>query len=335
MAVTEKQPVNWGVSLPLPFGALREHREHIEALRDLGYSDAWTAEGGGADAVTPLAAAAAWNPGLRLGTAIIPVYTRGPGVLAQTAATLAELGEAEVLLGIGSSVPEHVTALNGIPLDKPLARIRDTARFLRAAVRGEDLREQYETFAAEGFRLARIPDITPKILVAALRPRMLRLAFDEADGAITNLLFADDVPTVVSAAGPRSPGQELVVKIFVCPTEDIEYARGRGRRFLAWILNRGVYRKFHEWLGRGDRLAEAHRLWDAGLSAAAGEAIPDDVVDELWINGSVEHCRAKISRFLMPGVTSVNLYLAPTPEIEADPGYLLRVLEGLGPGAPR
>jgi alkanesulfonate monooxygenase SsuD/methylene tetrahydromethanopterin reductase-like flavin-dependent oxidoreductase (luciferase family) len=109
------------------------------------------------DAFTPLAATAAWDPRLRLDSAIVPVHTRGPAVLAQTAWTLADLADGGLVLGIGSSVPAHVTDLNGIPFDEPLRRTRDTLRFLTRALRGEEVSGAFDTFAIHGFALPAPP----------------------------------------------------------------------------------------------------------------------------------------------------------------------------------
>jgi probable F420-dependent oxidoreductase len=310
--------VRWGVTLPLPGLGLAAHRPLLEELTDLGYTDVWTGEGGGHDGFTPLAAAAAWAPGLRVGTGIVPVQTRGPGVLAQTAATLAQLG-GEVVLGIGSSVPAHVTALNGMAHDRPYARVRDTLKFLRRALDGEYVSESYETFEVDGFQLREPLPHRPKVIVGALRPGMLRLAYREGDGAMTNVLAADDVPAVVKAAGPREPGQELVVKVFVSPTADASYARTEARAFLSWILNQPPYVAFHDWLGRGDRLKASRERWEAGDRAGAARALSDEVVDELWVHGSLEECRERIARHVHPGVTTVLLHLSPTPELLASP----------------
>lgn len=200
--------VRWGINLPLPAHALADHRRTVEALPDLGFTDVWTGEGGGIDAFTPLAAAAAWQPGLRLGTGVVPVFTRGPGILAQTAATLSELARGEVLLGVGASVPAHTTALNGGAHDRPLARVRDTVRFLKRALHGEPVGDAYETLSAPGFSLGFTPSRPPKVLVGALRPRMLGVAYGDGDGAVVNLLTAEDVPRVIAAG--RAEGVSTV-----------------------------------------------------------------------------------------------------------------------------
>ena len=76
----------WGITLPLRTMPLPEQRDLVAALPDLGYTDAWSSEVNGADAFTPLAAAALWTTGLRFGTAIAGIYTRGPALLAMHAA---------------------------------------------------------------------------------------------------------------------------------------------------------------------------------------------------------------------------------------------------------
>ena len=82
-------PVRPGMTVPLP-GPLHSHQAKLAELADLGYTDIWSAESDGADAFTPLALAAAWEPRLRLGTAIVPAYTRSPACFAQSVASMAD-----------------------------------------------------------------------------------------------------------------------------------------------------------------------------------------------------------------------------------------------------
>src|SRR5487761_1669630 len=89
--MTAARTARWGLTLPLPGRGLPEHREIVEGLESLGYTDVWSAETNGVDAFTPLALAAGWADWLRLGTAIAGLYTRGPALLAMTGATLANL----------------------------------------------------------------------------------------------------------------------------------------------------------------------------------------------------------------------------------------------------
>ncbi|NBO33404.1 MAG: LLM class flavin-dependent oxidoreductase, partial [Actinobacteria bacterium] len=87
-----------GMTVPLP-GHLHEHEKKICALADLGYTDIWSAEADGVDAFTPLALAAAWEPRLRLGTAIVPAYTRTPALFAQSVASLADAAPGRFAIG--------------------------------------------------------------------------------------------------------------------------------------------------------------------------------------------------------------------------------------------
>src|SRR5207302_4080460 len=140
-------------------------------------------------------------------------------------------------------------------------RVRDTIRFLRTSLAGEKVTHEYDTFAVKGFRLGIRVDEVPPILVAALRPGMLRLAGTEGDGAIINWLSADDVKTVVPHVGE---GKEIVARIFVLATTDRDLVQLVGRRSIAAYLNVPVYAKFHEWLGRGSELAPMWEAWRAG-----------------------------------------------------------------------
>ncbi|MEV6406211.1 LLM class F420-dependent oxidoreductase [Streptomyces bobili] len=326
-------PPKWGLTLPLPGLTIDRHRFLVERLADLGYTDVWSAEGGGTDAFTPLATVAAWSPSLRIATGIVPVQTRGPAVLAQTAATLAQLAPGRLLLGLGASVPAHVTDINGIPFDEPYKRTRDVLRFVTRALRGEHIAGDFDTFSITGYRLPHPPRDPVKVILGALRPGMLRLGFREGDGAITNLLFPEDVPKILDAVGPQPPGKELVVKVFVCPTEDTDYAHRATRPFLAWILNREPYRKFHEWLGHGDLLRESHERWADGDADGAQKALSDEVVEKLFISGSPEECREKILRYHRPGVTTIQLYVSLPPETFVSRARVLDTLARLGPAA--
>jgi alkanesulfonate monooxygenase SsuD/methylene tetrahydromethanopterin reductase-like flavin-dependent oxidoreductase (luciferase family) len=184
--------------------------------------------------------------------------------------SLAQAAPGRFAVGIGSSSNVIVEHWNGIPFEKPYARVRDTVRFLRRALRGEKISEDFETFSVKNFRLGIQVDPQPPILVAALREGMLRLAGREGDGAIINWLSADDVKTVapiVHAAG--GPGKEIVARIFVCPNPDTEKVRAMARLAVNAYLNVPVYAAFHEWLGREGALSAMWKHWREGDRKAA------------------------------------------------------------------
>ncbi|MEV5824272.1 LLM class F420-dependent oxidoreductase [Spirillospora sp. NPDC052242] len=301
----------WGLTIPLS-GPLAEQREIIASLPGLGYTDAWSAETNGTDAFTPLALASQWAPDLRLGPAIVPVYTRGPALLAQQAATLAGLAPGRFVMGIGTSSDTIVERWNGIPFDEPYKRVRDTVRFLRKALAGEKVKEEYDTFTVKGFKLDNAPATPPPIVLAALRPGMLRLAAREADGAITNWLAPKDVRTVRSELGDDP---ELIARLFVCPTENADEARAIGRWMIAAYMTVPVYRAFHEWLGRGDALRPMNEAWAAGDRKKALEVIPDEVVDDLIVHGSPADCRARIREYVAGGLTTPVLAIVPAKDV--------------------
>jgi len=300
--------VTYGITIPFDNVALADHREWLEELVELGYTDVWSSEADGTDAFTPLALAASWTPTLRLGTAIVPVFTRGPALLAQSTAALAEAAPGRFALGVGTSSNVIVESWNSMDFSRPYQRTRDVVRFLRRALAGERVDEQYDGFAVRGFRLARPPAVVPPILVAALRPGMLRLAGREGDGAIINWLAADDVAKVVAEVGP---GKEVVARIFVCPSEDADTVRAMARRVIAAYLNVPVYAAFHEWLGRGPALTAMWDAWQAGDRKGALAAISDDVVDSLVLHGSPERVRAGVQAYVDAGVTTPALALLP------------------------
>ena len=317
-------PQRFGITVPFEGIPLSEHKSWFEELEQLGYTDVWSAEAGGFDAFTPLALAAAWAPKLRLGTAIVPAFTRGAATIAQTVAAMCQAAPGRFALGIGTSSDVIVEQWNGIPFEKPFHRVRDTIRFLRAALSGEKVTHEYETFSVKGFRLgASVPEMPP-ILVAALRPGMLRLAGTEGDGAIINWLSADDVKTVVPHVGE---GKEIVARIFVLATTDRDLVQLVGRRSIAAYLNVPVYAKFHEWLGRGAALAPMWDAWRAGDRKAATEAIPDSLIDELVVHGTTDEIREHLDRFTANGVTT------PAPAILGSGESVREIVRALAPGS--
>jgi probable F420-dependent oxidoreductase len=304
--VTER----YGITVPLSGKPFAEQREWIKEIEDLGYTDLWSAETDSYDALTPLALAAQWSSTLRFGTAIIPVYTHGPASLASQTASLAEAAPGRFVLGVGSSSNVIVERWNAVPFERPYQRVRDTVRFMRRALTGEKVVEEYETFSINGFRLGLVPKEPVPIMVAALRPGMLRLAGREGDGAIINWLSPDDVAKVVPYVHEGGEGKEVIARIFVLLTEDADTARGIGRSMIAAYLNVPVYAAFHQWLGR-DELEPMWKAWKDGDRKAALAAIPDHVVDDLVVHGPAEHCREVIERYIANGVTTTAPMVVP------------------------
>jgi probable F420-dependent oxidoreductase len=301
----------YGMTIPFP-GPMLDQEAWIKELADLGYTDFWSAESGGNDGFTPLILAAVWVPHARVGTAIIPAYTRGPATLASCVSSLAEAAPGRAVIGIGSSSSIIVENWNAVTFEKPYQRVRDTVRFLKAALAGERVDHEYETFAVRGFRLQRLPEIQPTFMIAALRSGMLKLAGRESDGAILNWLSVEDLNTVAPFVHRGGAGKELVARLMVIPSTSRDFVQQVARRAICAYLNVPVYAAFHEWLGRADMLRPMWDAWQAGDRKRATELVPETLIDELFITGSPAECRDRIQRYVDNGLHTPVLSIVAT-----------------------
>jgi len=200
---------------------------------------------------------------------------------------------------------------NDLAFVDPFRRVRDIVRFLHDALTGDKVTRTYETFTVNGFRLGLVPEVKPKVMVAALRPGMLALAGRESDGAIVNWLSASDVARVAPIVHGEGDGREIVARIFVCPSTDAEAVRAGARFLIAAYLNVPVYAEFHRWLGNSHYLQGMWDAWAAGDRKAAIAAIPDEFVDQTVVWGTPQQCREGIDRYFANGVTTSSLALMP------------------------
>lgn len=307
------------MTYPLEGIRLSEHKNVVQKAEDLGYTDAWSAEVNANDAFTPLAAFAAWTDRTRLGCAIANIYTRTPTLLAQTAAAVAEIAPGRFCLGLGTSSPAIVENWNGVPLEEPVARMRQTVGFLRQAFSGEKIAGSFGPYNVKGFRLARVPESPPPIYVAALREKMIRLAATAGDGVITNYISPQDARQISAVAkeaaqkAGKDPGAlDIACRIFVIATEDANAAQMIGRFIVSGYLTTPFYYAFHEWLGRGEALAPMMKAWQAGERQQAMGLVPADVVEDIFVYGSPAACREKITAYCENGVTTPIINIIPT-----------------------
>ncbi len=320
----------WGISLPLDGMPLHQQAALLREAEDLGYTDAWTAEVDGVDAFSPLAVAALSTRHMRLGTAIVNVYTRGPATIAMSAAGMAEIAPGRFCLGLGSGSKPIVETWNGGRFDRPLQRVRDVAGIVRRALSGERVVTETPSLAVGGFRLSRPVQGEVPIFIAALRQNMLRLAGEIGDGVILNWLSPEDVATCLAEvrAGMRRAGRdpatapfEVGARLFVWLTDDRAAADQLARRSIAGYLTVPTYRAFHDWLGRQEALAPMQEAWSAGDRKRATEVIPPRLVDDLLIIGTPEQCRERVLQYMDAGITVPFLQL-----------HFPHQLAGAGPG---
>jgi probable F420-dependent oxidoreductase len=319
----------WSLSVPLDGFALDEHAEIARDAERWGYTDAWSFEVDGIDCFSPLAVVAL-STGMRVGTAIANVYTRGPATLALSAAGIAEIAPGRFCLGIGSGSQPIVEAWNGGAFSRPVTRVREVAQFLRSALTGERVVFHGETFSVDGFRLMRPPRHPIPIHVAALRAGMLRVAGAVGDGAILNWLSPADVAQSVSVvrqaareAGRDPDAIEITARLLINvdpPTPESDLAV---RRHITGYLNVPVYRAFHEWLGRAAELSPMWEAWNRGDRRAAVAAIPESVIGELILRGSMDEIRDGVRRYFDAGIDTAFLSVST---FESDPARRRQIL---------
>lgn len=306
-----------------PLGQIGELADEFTAA---GYRELWSSELAGSDAFAPLLAAAAGRSWLRLGTGVACVFTRSPALLAMQSLTLAEASTEPVFVGIGASSQAMVTGWHGVPFTRPYTRVRDTVRFLRMAFDGGRVTYHGDSFDIDGFRLARTPPRRPRVLVAALREKMLRLAGTEADGTVLNWLSPDDVAKVAPLVLDGNPDAEIAARLFVIAAADRQAARDYARKYITGYLSTGVYAAYQGWLGRGAALEPMWRVWQAGDRRAAVAAVPDSLVDELFLTGDEAQVRAGVADYVRAGVTRPVLSVSGP-----DPAFARSFALRLGP----
>jgi probable F420-dependent oxidoreductase len=324
------------MTYPLQGVKLADHRELLQQAEDIGYTDAWTAEVDFNDAFTPMAAFSAWTKNTRMGSAIGSIYNRTPTLLAQTAASLEDIAPGRMVFGIGTSSPAIVERWNGVKLEEPLKRMRDTITFMRQALSGEKMAMTVGPYDIKGFRMGRPVD-TPPIYVAALREQMIRLGASLGDGIITNYISPDDTPRIAKIANEAAnkagkPAPDIACRIFCILTEDRQVAQMIGRYIVSGYLTTPFYYAFHEWLGRGEALSPMMKAWQARERQQALGLVPEQVVDDIFVFGSPAACKEKIRDYVAQGITTPVLQLIPT---ERDPAagaaQCIQALKNLAP----
>jgi probable F420-dependent oxidoreductase len=295
----------WGLTVPLPGVPLGGHADIVRAAEAAGYTDLWSGETNGPDGFTPLALAAAWTERARLGTGIVGVFQRGPALLAQEAAALADASGGRFVLGIGASSDRIVAGWNGIPFERPLSKVAETLDFLRAALAGER--------TATGFRLETPPAQPVPIVLAALRGKMLRLAVERADGAFTNFLPLAALPKVRAALDGAPEGFELLCRFFCLPGER-EQVEPLARFMFSSYITVPVYAAFFRWLGYGEEIAEMVAAWEAKDREAAAAAAPWELIEDTFIFGSPDEMKGRVREFVAGGITLPILTAVTTPD---------------------
>ena len=270
---------------------------------DLGYSSFWVAETTGLEAFSTLAAIGAAQPGLSLGTGVLAVQLRTPGVTAMGAATLQALHpERDILLGVGVSSPTVVSRWHGAHYDdRALSRMREELTLLRLCLSGEKVDFAGDFHTVKGFRLGvRLGERRPRIIVAALNPRMLRLAGELADGVLLNYLPASHVPWSVEQV--RSGGDAEIFAYVHVGVTDPDPHRDLARKDLFSYIVVDAYADNFVRAGFADEVAEVRERHRAGDRDGAVAAVSDAMVDAIDVLGTARHVHATVQSYVDAGV---------------------------------
>jgi probable F420-dependent oxidoreductase len=288
--------VRWGLTLPFAGVPLAEHEPLVRRAEAAGYDDLWTGETNGADGFTPLALAAAWTERMRLGTGVVNPFTRGPAVLAQHAAALADASGGRFVLGIGSSSDVIVERWNQRPFEKPLSNVRESVLALRQVLAGGR--------GPGGFKLETPPAEPVPIVVAALRDRMLRLGGELGDGTFVNFLPLSATEHVVGRIREGADGPtEVICRFFCIPGEGLDVARF----MFAAYGTVPVYEAFFRGLGWGDAIDPMVQAWRAGDRKLALQQVPDELLREIFIFGDPDAMKERLGEFAARGITTAVL----------------------------
>lgn len=311
------------IAVTLPAGPrLEQTIERIRWAEDNGIPDGWFSDSGAPDTLTQIAAVAHHTRTMRMGVAVTPVYTRTPAVIAATVNVIAQVLPGRFVMGLGSSSQTIMGQWNGIALDKPLTRVKETALMVRSMLKGEksDFTE-FETLYSRGYRQAPL-DNPPPLYLAALRPNMIEMAAEVGDGVIFNLWPKGALPKMMEhvkigaeRAGRKLEDVEIVNRFMVLVTDDKAEGRKLFRAAFAPYYATPVYNKFLAWAGYEDAARTIAEGWAEKDRNKTGGALTDEMIDEIAIIGDEDEVRERIQQAADGGIhTAIIAPMAPSAE---------------------
>jgi F420-dependent oxidoreductase-like protein len=317
------------LSANLPYAANpRATADVAAAWERAGVDILWVAEAYGFDAPTMMGYLAARTERVEIGSAILPIYSRTPALLAQTAAGLDAVSEGRAILGLGASGPQVIEGWHAVPYDRPLGRTREIIELCRRIWRREVITNDgiypIPLPAGEGTGLGKplklltrpVRDRIP-IYVAALGDKNVRMTAEVADGWLPFLFIpekaasvwgaslaagaakrsADLAPLEVVAGGPLAIGDDVAGMRELARPQAALYIGGmgaRGRNFYNDLARRYGYE------------AEAETIQDLYLSGRkeeASAAVPTELLELTSLIGPAGYVRERIAAFREAGVT--------------------------------
>ncbi len=310
-----------------------------QMAEDLGYDSIWVPEAWAYEQFQLLAEIALKTKRIKLATGIANVFSRSAGVLAMSAATLDEISEGRVILGLGTSGKVVIENFHGVPYEKPLTRLRETVGILRALWRGDRLEPSMSTlFDARHFKLEMTPfrpDIP--IYIASLQEKAVKDVGRIADGWIPTFWpyehFKDGIAWLkegAQAAGRGDVDINVAPFMAVIPFDDVDMARGLIKPLVAFYIGgMGVY--YHALFcryGFQENADLVRELYNNGQRKEASAAVSDALIDAIAICGPVDHCREKLAEWRGHGVDSALLNLPTNVPPELTENFLQQMAPG-------
>ncbi|WP_299538111.1 LLM class F420-dependent oxidoreductase [uncultured Streptomyces sp.] len=321
------------LSMPLTYaGNPRAAADGAAALESAGLDAVWVAEAYGFDSPTIMGYLAARTTRMKIGSAILNVYSRTPALIAQTAAGLDALTEGRALLGIGASGPQVVEGWHGRRYDKPLGRTRETIGLTRRILRREVIEHHGITDMPlppeKGGSLGKplklltrpVRDTVP-VYVAALGPANVRMTAELADGWLPFLYTPEHAGKVWGAslaegAARRDPSLgplDVVAGGLLAIGDDAEAARDLMRPTIALYVGgmgapgRNFYYDLACAYGYEAEAAAVQEHFLAGRKREAEAAVPAELCERVSLAGSAGYVRDRVDAFRDAGVTMLNV----------------------------
>jgi F420-dependent oxidoreductase-like protein len=313
----------WGLGL-----TREDQLQIVQEAERLGYDSVWAAEAYGSDAATILGWVAGQTSRIKIGSAIFQMPARSAAMTAMTAATLDQLSDGRMLLGIGSSGPQVAEGWHGQRFARQLQRTREYVAVVRKALSRERLEFQGETLElplpdgpgkALKLTIAPVQEQIP-IYLAAIGPKNTALAGEIADGWIPTLFSPEHVaefrPLLEEGAarvGRSLDGFDIAPTVNVFVTDDIEGARNTMRPFIALYVggmgsrDKNFYNNLVQRYGFEEAAKEIQDLYLEGKREEAMAAIPDELIDKVSLAGPPEHVRERLAVYRDAGVGTLGI----------------------------
>ncbi|WP_020108247.1 LLM class F420-dependent oxidoreductase [Nocardia sp. 348MFTsu5.1] len=295
-------------SLPL-VSSIAENVELAQLGEQLGYEDVWIADTATIDVFVLAAMVGSATAALRIGTAVIPVFTRPPALLAAAAASVSQVtGPDRFILGLGSSSPAIVDDWCGIPFERPVTRVRETIEALRSMFSEPKTTFSGDTLRVKNFRL-NVPSAGEiPLWIGAQRPMMAGTAGEFADGVACNFIpassiqmFKQTVADGAARAGKTDP-LPLVVRLQTIVTDDRASGLETLRASIGPYLATPTYNSFLASCGYEAEAAKIKAGWENRNRADLAAGVTDELIADLTIVGDEAECRERLEAFTDAGV---------------------------------